>query len=737
MAKKIELPLPAEAEFIERAESPDPFSVLGMHPLEIKIDDVMKNVIVVRAFLPDTAAVYVVAEGKKYEMTRMHDDFFQYVFPDRERTFEYELERVTGAGETIRFRDPYCFLPMLGQLDMQLIAEGNHHQIYNKLGAHIIDVGGVRGTLFAVWAPNAKRVSVVGEFNQWDGRRHQMRVRGASGVWEIFIPGLEQWTLYKYELKTPHGTLVQKADPYSFAMEMRPKTASVVCNLDNYDWGDEEWMQRRGSANSIDSPMFIYEVHLGSWMRDPNSNYYLSYRDLAHNLADYVTEMGYTHVELLPVLEHPLDASWGYQVTGYFAPTSRFGDPYDFMYFVDYLHQKGIGIILDWVPAHFPKDEYALARFDGTALYEHADPRQGEHRDWGTLIFNYGRNEVRNFLIGSALFWLDKYHLDGLRVDAVASMLYLDYSRQDGDWIPNQFGGRENLDAIHFVKQFNELCYKYFPDTVTIAEESTAWPAVSRPLYVGGLGFGLKWNMGWMNDILSYFSKDPVFRKYHQGALTFALLYAFTENFVLVISHDEVVHGKGSLVNKMPGDDWQKFANTRLLIGYMLGHPGKKMLFQGCDFGQWSEWNFDQSIDWHLTEYDRHKALQDFVKAALHIYRAEPSLYEIDFSHDGFEWIDFRDADNSVVVFKRNAIDPNDHLIFVCNFTPVVRMDYRIGVPNLTYYHEILNSDAVEFNGSGIGNLGGVQAEDYPSHGQPYSMRVTIPPLGVVVFKPE
>ena len=563
-----------------------------------------------------------------------------------------------------------------------------------------------------------------------------MRVHHGIGVWEIFIPGLHESEIYKYEIKTRQGTLRIKTDPLGFQSELRPATASIVYDRSVYRWNDEKWMQTRHQHNAHDRPLAIYEVHLGSWKRVPEeNNRMLTYRELAHQLAEYVKDMGYTHVELLPITEHPFDGSWGYQTTGYYAPTSRYGHPNDFKYFVDYLHQQGIGVIVDWVPAHFPKDDFSLRRFDGTALYEHEDPRLGEHPDWGTLIFNYGRNEVRNFLIANALYWFDQFHVDGLRVDAVASMLYLDYSRKEGEWIPNRFGGRENLEAIDFLRRLNETVYSYFPDVMMIAEESTAWPGVSRPTYLGGLGFGFKWNMGWMNDFLRYMSKDPIHRKYHHHDLTFGLLYAFTENFILVLSHDEVVHGKGSMLDKMPGDLWQKFANLRLAYGFMYGHPGKKLLFMGNDIGVWEEWNYQKSLDWHLLQWDLHKKLQDYVRDLNALYRQYPALWQKDFVPEGFQWIDFQDSESSVLSFIRRGDQPEDELVVVCNFTPVPRYNYRIGVPQPGYYRELLNSDSELYGGGNIGNFGGLYADPIPWHGFPYSLNLTLPPLAVLFLK--
>ncbi len=626
---------------------------------------------------------------------------------------------------------------ILTDFDLHLIGEGTHYKKYEKLGAHLKEVNGVKGVHFAVWAPNAEGVCVIGDFNSWDWSRHKMRMLGSSGIWETFIPGLSEGEIYKFAVQSKSGDLLEKADPYAFYSEIRPKSASIVYDIDGYAWNDDKWMDERVRRNALDAPVSMYEVHLGSWMKVPEEgNRYLTYRELAHRLVEYVKDMGYTHIQLMPVTEHPLDASWGYQTIGYFAPTSRFGKPEDFMYFVDYLHQNNIAVLLDWVPAHFPKDGHGLARFDGTCLYEHEDPRKGEHQDWGTLIFNYGRNEVRNFLISNALFWLDKYHIDGLRVDAVASMIYLDYSRQPGEWIPNQYGGNENLEAIDFLKRFNEVVHSTHPGVLTIAEESTAWTGVSRPTYLGGLGFSLKWNMGWMNDTLRYFSKDPIHRKYQHDNLTFSLIYAFTENFVLVLSHDEVVHGKRSLLDKMPGDFPQRFANLRAMYGYMYGHPGKKLLFMGGEIGQWWEWNHDESIHWHLLQYESHQGLQRYVRDLNRLYQSEPALYEVDFDYHGFEWIDFRDAESSIISFVRRGKNPEDFLIFVYNFTPVARMGYRVGVPNGGFYKEAMNSDSGSYWGGNIGNFGGIVAEAVPCHGRPFSLSMVLPPLSMVIMKP-
>jgi len=627
---------------------------------------------------------------------------------------------------------------VLTELDRHLLAEGTFHRAYEKLGAHLVERNGQRGVQFAVWAPNARLVSVIGDFNQWNVSSDPMEASSA-GVWETFIPHLRPGDVYKYHLESTYGNYwVDKADPYGFAAEIRPQTASRVWDLDSYAWQDGTWMTERARKNSLDFPISIYEVHLGSWRRVPEEgNRWLTYREMAPLLADYVHDAGFTHVEFLPVMEHPFDGSWGYETTGYFAPTSRFGTPTDFMYLVDYLHQHGIGVILDWATAHFPKDEAGLGFFDGSHLYEHADPRQGEQRDWNTFVFNYGRNEVRSFLISNALFWFDKYHVDGLRVDAVASMLYLDYGRAAGQWIPNVYGGKENIDAIQFLRMLNESVYAAFPNVITIAEESTAWPNVSRPTYIGGLGFGLKWNMGWMHDMLGYLSQDPVFRSYHHNQITFSLLYAFSENFVLPLSHDEVVYGKGSLLRKMPGDEWQRFANLRLLFGYMFGHPGKKLLFMGGEFGQWSEWNHDGSLEWHLLQAPLHAGLQRWVRDLNTAYRGQPALYQRDFEAGGFTWVDCSDFQRSVISFLRRGQNPDDQLLFVCNFTPVVRANYRVGVPQHGSWNEILNSDAPLYGGSGQGNFGGLQAAPLPVHGQSFSLNMTLPPLAVLVFRHE
>ena len=624
-------------------------------------------------------------------------------------------------------------------LDIHLFKEGSHYKLYDKLGAHLMSMNGREGTFFAVWAPNADSVSVVGNFNGWKPDECRLNPRwDGSGIWEGFIERVGKGEVYKYHIVSKHNNFtVDKGDPYAFYWEAPPRTASIVWDLD-YEWSDKDWMKNRSKANALDAPMSIYEVHLGSWRRVPEEdNRSLTYREMAHYLVEYVKDMGYTHVEFLPVMEHPFYGSWGYQTVGYFAPTSRYGTPQDFMYLIDHLHQNGIGVILDWVPSHFPTDQHGLEYFDGTDLFEHADPRQGFHPDWQSSIFNYDRHEVREFLISSALFWLDKYHVDGLRVDAVASMLYLDYSRKEGEWIPNRYGGRENLGAIDFLRKFNQAVYAEHPDVQTIAEESTTWPMVSRPLYVGGLGFGLKWNMGWMHDTLEYFSQDPLFRKYHHNKLTFSIWYAFTENFALSISHDEVTHGKGSLAGKMPGDDWQMFANLRLLLGYMYGHPGKKLLFMGCELGQRREWIHDESVEWHILEYPVHSGVQRWVKDLNHLLRREPALYSLDFSNDGFEWIDFQDWEDSVISFLRKGKEGDPTILVICNCTPIPRYNYRVGVPKGGYWTEAMNSDAPIYGGSGQGNLGGSEAVPIPSHGKYHSLSLTLPPLSILFFKSE
>jgi 1,4-alpha-glucan branching enzyme len=625
---------------------------------------------------------------------------------------------------------------LLGQQDLYLFNEGNHYRLYNKLGAHPLTVDGVAGTYFAVWAPAAERVTVMGDFNYWNKDEHDLRPRESSGIWEGFVPGLHHGSSYKYHVRSRyHGHRVDKADPFGFFHEVAPKTASIVWELD-YEWNDQDWITSRRGQHSLSAPMTIYEVHLGSWMRVPEeNNRWLSYREMAPKLAEYVKRLGFTHVEFLPLTEHPFYGSWGYQTTGYFAPTSRYGSPQDLMYLIDHLHQNGIGVILDWVPSHFPNDTHGLAYFDGTHLYEHADPQQGFHPDWKSCIFNYGRYEVRSFLLSSAQFWLEKYHIDALRVDAVASMLYLDYSRQPGEWRSNYYGGNENLEAIWFLRRFNEVVYEIHPDIQTIAEESTSWPGVSKPNYVGGLGFGYKWDMGWMHDTLHYLSRDPVHRTYHHNEITFRAMYQFTENFIMPLSHDEVVHGKGSLINKMPGDDWQKFANLRLLYGYMYTMPGKKLLFMGGEFGQWNEWQHESSLEWHLTQWEPHSGVQSWLADLNRLYRQEPGLHELDANPAGFAWVDCNDSATSTLSYLRSGQSTGDVFLIVCNFTPVPRSGYQVGVPLDGYWQEVLNSDAKEYGGSGAGNQGGLAATGGEFHGRPHSLSLTLPPLGIVVFK--
>ncbi len=625
---------------------------------------------------------------------------------------------------------------LLSSQDLYLFNEGSNYRLYETMGTHLITHEGQAGVMFSVWAPNARLVSVIGSFNNWAERNNQLERRGDSGIWEGFIPGVTKGALYKFHIESNRQSYhVDKADPIGLLHETPPRTASVVWDLD-YQWHDHDWMTQRADRNSLRAPQSIYEVHLGSWMRVPEDhNRSLSYRELAPKLAEYVTRLGFTHVELLPVMEHPFYGSWGYQTTGYFAPTSRYGTPQDFMYLVDYLHQHGIAVILDWVPSHFPSDAHGLAYFDGTHLYEHADSRQGFHPDWKTYIFNYGRTEVRSFLMSSAMFWFDKYHIDGLRVDAVASMLYLDYSRKQGEWIPNKFGGRENLEAIDFLRRFNQESYKEHPEIQTTAEESTSWPMVSRPVYLGGLGFGMKWDMGWMHDTLEYFKQDPIHRKYHHSKLTFRMLYSFQENFVLPLSHDEVVHGKGSLIGKMQGDEWQRFANLRLLFAYMYAQPGKKLMFMGCEFGQIREWAHDSSLEWDVLRYPVHHGMQKWEAQLNHAYRAEPGLHVLDTNSAGFEWVDCSDNLTSTISLLRKTENPEDTVLVVCNFTPIPRIGYRVGVPAGGYWRELLNSDATEYNGTGMGNMGGVQAEPIEAHGRPYSLKLTLPPLGALFLK--
>ena len=720
--------LEAELERIVQARHHDPFAVLGKHHAH--------GAEVIRVMLPQAQSVRIGAKGP--EMQRLPGtDLFECAVPQKVPVPQhYCLFWQDKQGQDHSHIDPYTFPPQLADFDIHLLGEGKHWHIYRILGAHPHSVDGVDGILFATWAPNAERVSVVGEFNHWDGRRHPMRVRGGSGVWELFIPGLEVGTLYKFEIRNrQYGTIHLKTDPYGQRFEMRPQTASIVVPNSSYAWGDQSWLEARKNCDWLHTPLSIYEVHLGSWRLD-GEGAFLNYRALAEQLVDYVKSEGFSHIELLPITEHPLDASWGYQTTGYFAPTSRFGSPDDFRYFVDYCHQNGVGVILDWVPAHFPKDAHGLAHFDGTALYEHEDPRLGEHRDWGTLIYNYGRSEVKNFLIASAIFWIEEYHIDGLRVDAVASMLYLDYSREQGDWIPNKYGGNENLEAIAFLRELNTVTHQQHPGTLVMAEESTAWPQVTRPTWTGGLGFSMKWNMGWMHDILLYMSKDPIYRHFHHDQLTFGLLYAFTENFILPFSHDEVVHGKGALISKMPGDEWRRFANLRALYTLMFTYPGKKLLFMGCEFGQDTEWNESRALDWYLLDYPRHQGVKKLVSDLNRLYRTRPALHQFDFEPKGFEWVDCHDAPQSVLSYLRRSSD--EFTLVVFNFTPIPRTNYRIGVPSTGVYEEIFNSDSEYYGGSNTGNSV-LQAEAKEWMGRPYSLNMTLPPLAglVLVLKPE
>jgi len=719
----------AEIEAIVGGYHGDSFRVLGPHIVKKKGTQGRWEV---RAFLPHAQSAAVTYAGQRCPMAKHHSDGFFCALLNGDPV-PYRISAKLADGREIEFDDPYRFGPQISDTDLYLHTEGTLQEAWRVLGAHVTNSNGVDGVRFAVWAPNAENVTVTGEFNDWDIRRHPMRHRNA-GVWELFVPGLKRGATYKYFVRSKFGGHQEmKADPYAFYCEAPPKSASVVWQIDQYEWQDAAWLETRAKADWLKSPVSVYEVHLESWMRTPQGQF-LSYRELAVKLVQYVKQMGYTHIELLPIMEHPFSGSWGYQIIGYFAPTSRFGTPDDFRYFVDCCHEAGIGVIVDWVPGHFPKDAHGLAYFDGTALYEHADPRKGEQRDWGTLVFNYGRNEVRTFLISNALFWLKEYHIDGLRVDAVASMLYLDYSRKAGEWIPNQYGGNENLEAIDFLRRFNELAHQV-PGVFTVAEESTAFAGVSKPVYLNGLGFTMKWNMGWMHDMLDYFHNDPVYRKFHQNSITFSLMYAFTENFVLPISHDEVVHGKGSLISKMPGDDWRQFANARAFLAYMWAHPGKKLLFMGQEIGQREEWNHNRGIRWELLEYDPHRKLQSLVRELNRLYRENPAYYQVDFHYQGFEWIDFHDAEHSIISFLRRAEDPKDFLVCCCNFTPMPRKLYDIGVPEPGVYEEILNTDSELFGGSNMGNGGAVTSAPVPKHGRPHSLSVTLPPLAVVAFR--
>lgn len=720
---------PGALDAITRGYHGAPFDILGPHLLDGKL--------VIRAFLPDAAEVSVV-DGKDMQtpMEKIHaSGLFEAQFPKQENITPYQLFIVFNDGHALLYEDPYAFPPTLTNFDAHLLAEGTHLHIYERLGAHITDLNGVRGVLFAVWAPNASRVSVIGNFNNWDGRRHPMRFHHSNGIWELFVPGLDEGQVYKYEIKTRyHGYTVAKADPVAFFSEMRPNNASVVWDINKYQWNDDQWLAERGERHDPSKPISIYELHIGSWRRK-NGWEWLTYRDLIDELIPYVKEMGFTHIELLPVAEHPFDGSWGYQVTGFFAPTSRYGTPDDFMAFVDACHQAGLGVIVDWVPAHFPTDEHGLGFFDGTHLYEHADPRQGHQPDWGTYVFNYGRNEVTQFLISNAIFWIDKYHIDGLRVDAVASMLYLDFSRKPGEWVANRYGGRENLDAIAFIRRFNDELHRLFPTAITVAEESTSFAGVTRTTEEGGLGFDYKWNMGWMHDTLQYFENNPIYRAYHHGTMTFSLLYAFSEKFLLPFSHDEVVHLKRSILDKMPGDVWQRLANTRLLYSYQWSHPGKKLLFMGGEFGQWREWSEERSLDWHLLTADpRHAQLQSCVKRLNRLYQEESALHEEEYSWEGFQWIDLHDYERSILSYYRRAPSSDEKILVILNFTPVVRHGFRLGVPEPGTYREIFNSDAAEFGGSNVVNEPR-QSSDVAWHGHQNSIELVLPPLGAVFLK--
>jgi len=726
----------AELDSLINASHRSPHQLLGMHPLGDG------SGVVVRALVPNAAKVEIRPTHEKdkpaFSLERLNEcGAFEGTTKKAQRVYAYDLVITDFQGQVRQTRDAYSFLPTLGEMDLYLFGQGNERRIYDKLGAHLRVIDGVPGTSFAVWAPNAQRVSVVGAFNNWDGRYHSMRSLGASGVWEIFIPNLGEGTLYKYEIKNNHGALALKTDPYGFFFEPAPKNASIVWDNKKFAWTDEKWLEHRAKQNWLRSPVSIYEVHLGSWQKK-NSYESLSYREIAEPLVGYCKRMNFTHVEFLPVSEHAFYPSWGYQVTGFYSTTSRYGTPDDFQYLVNALHEAGIGVFIDWVPAHFPRDEWALAHFDGTALYEHEDPRKGAHQDWGTLIFNFGRHEVRNFLTANAVFWCDRFHIDGLRVDAVASMLYLDYSRKEGEWIPNEFGGRENLEAVEFLRHFNHVAHTEYPGVITIAEESTAWPLVTRPPYLGGLGFSFKWNMGWMHDTLGYFQKNPVFRKYHQNDLTFAMLYHHNENFLLPLSHDEVVHGKASLIGRMPGDDWQQFANLRTLLGYQGLFPGKKLIFMGGEFGQRTEWNANASLDWHLIDMGPyHRGAQRFVEDLNKFYKATPALWAGDFDYDGFFWVDCSDHENSVMSFVRQTNDRSSRVLVIMNLTPVPRHNYRVGLPEGGFWREALNSDSEIYGGSNQGNFGGVHAESYQVHSQPFSAQFSLPPLSIIAFQPD
>jgi 1,4-alpha-glucan branching enzyme len=711
----------SDVDRLVRGELRDPHSLLGRHPVE--------GGTIVRAWRPGAETVRVLVEDElAAKLERVHEaGLFEGIVEDPLEG--YELEVGYADGQTFVQKDPYAFLPTLGELDLHLAGEGRHERLWEKLGAHPRTIDGVDGVAFAVWAPNARSVRVVGDFNSWDGRLYPMRSLGPSGIWELFVPGVPEGSLYKFEVATAQGNLMLKTDPFAAATEAPPSNASIVYTS-HYEFGDQEWLDKRAASDAQRSPMSVYELHLGSWRRSAGGDI-VTYRDIASDLAEYCKQMGFTHVELMPLAEHPFTGSWGYQVSNYFAPTGRYGSPDDLRYLVDTLHRNHIGVLMDWVPAHFPKDEWALARFDATALYEHVDPRKGEHPDWGTLVFNFGRNEVRNFLISNALYWIEEFHLDGLRVDAVASMLYLDYSREEGEWVPNEFGGRENLDAIEFLKQLNTVVHSEHPGVLMIAEESTAWPGVTRPVYLGGLGFGFKWNMGWMHDTLLYFSKEPIFRRFHHNQLTFTMMYAFSENFALPLSHDEVVHGKGSLINKMPGDKWQRLANLRSLFAYMWAHPGKKLLFMGGEFAQEREWDHDQSLDWHLLEDANHEGMRRLIADLNRVYTSSPSLWELDTSPDGFRWIDANDADNNVISFYRMGAD-GGIVVCICNLSPVPRTGFRVGLPVAGSYSEVINTDAASYGGNNLGNMGIVEAVPESWHGLDHSALLTLPPLATI-----
>ncbi len=713
-----------------------PHQLLGLHPLGDG------SGLIARVLRPDAAKVEIEPVHEKdkpsIKLKRIpKTDIFEGTTTAANRVYAYDLVITGHDGKVQKIRDAYSFLPTLGEADLYLFGKGDERRIYDKLGAQLRTIDGVHGSSFAVWAPNAQRISVVGDFNNWDGRPHQMRSLGPSGVWEIFIPGVSQGAHYKFEIRDLHGHVALKTDPFGFFFEKPPKNAAIVWSTEKFSWSDDEWLARRRQRDSLRSPLSIYEVHIGSW-RKKSMGESLSYRELAEPLVKYVREMGFTHVEFMPVAEHAFYPSWGYQVTGFYAPTSRFGTPDDFQFLVNTLHAAGIGVIVDWVPAHFPRDDWALANFDGTALFEHEDPRKGAHQDWGTLIFNFGRHEVSNFLVANALYWCERFHIDGLRVDAVASMLYLDYSRKEGEWIPNQYGGRENLEAIDFLRKFNHITHTEFPGVMTIAEESTAWPLVTRPPYLGGLGFSLKWNMGWMHDTLKYFSLDPIYRKYHQNDLTFAMLYHHHENFILPLSHDEVVHGKGSLLGRMPGDDWRRFANLRTLLGYQWLFPGKMLMFMGGEFGQSNEWNANGELDWWLLEAGPyHRGLQRFVQDLNHLYLSEPALWHSDFDLHGFYWIDSSDHEGSVLSFVRQDTDGRHQVAVILNLTPVPRFGYRVGLPRPGKWREVVNSDGSTYGGSNVGNLGGVISKEHKCHNQPFSAEFTLPPLSIVAFRAD